>query len=200
VIGRSLRGMIVVFVLATLAGALTVALAQSIDPHRLYEQRCSGCHAMHASEFVRDSLKVADGKLVGRRSGREVLTFLESGHRRLTGAEAKAMVAQLTSIEASDGLYQQKCRICHDRAVNLARTELIIMGGQACRALFKARYRDISRWPRPIDCRRASNDRRHAETTNRYGARPVNTTSTDPESEPPFRTRFTYPRFRDVEG
>jgi len=122
--------MIVVFVLAKLAGALTVALAQSIDPHRLYEQRCSGCHAMHASEFVRDSLTVADGKLVGRRSGREVLTFLESGHGRLTGAEAKAVVAQLTSIEASDGLYQQKCRICHDRAVNLARTELIVMGGR----------------------------------------------------------------------
>jgi len=44
--------------------------------------------------------------------------------------EAKAMVAQLMSIERSGGVFEKKCRICHDRAVRLARTELVIEGGR----------------------------------------------------------------------
>ena len=33
-------------------------------------------------------------------------------------------------IELSGGLFEKKCRICHDRAVKLARTELTIKDGR----------------------------------------------------------------------
>ena len=109
--------------LVLLGGA--VARAQTIDPHQLYERRCAGCHAPHAGDFARDSLERAGGEVLGRRNGKALRPLLEAGHGKLTAQEIDVMVAHLTAILRSGALFRQKCRICHDRAVLLARARLL---------------------------------------------------------------------------
>ena len=114
-------------VVAVGAGA---AFAQAGDPHALYEQRCGKCHSPHAGAFVAESLERRDGKVVGRDSGRELRAFLARGHGRLASDDVDVMVAHLTSILAAGGLFREKCLICHGRAKELARLELILRDGR----------------------------------------------------------------------
>ena len=72
------------------------------------------------------SLNQIDGKILGRRSRRELRPFLEAGHGKLTSDEIRTMVTHLTNILQSGRVYHAKCRVCHDRAVRLARTRLRI--------------------------------------------------------------------------
>lgn len=115
---------------AFLAAMLAGASAQSADLHALYERHCAGCHAPHAGDFVRDSLERRDGGLVGRRNGREIRAFLAAGHGHLDAGEAVAMAAHLAAIAKANGLFQDKCRICHDRAADFARRRLILRDGR----------------------------------------------------------------------
>jgi hypothetical protein len=105
-------------------------LAQTIDPHELYEQRCSGCHAPHAGEFVHDNLKRLSNKIVGRDTGRELRSFLAGGHGKLAPLEIDVIVAHLESILEAGALFHQNCIICHDRAVVLARRQLVLRNGR----------------------------------------------------------------------
>lgn len=59
----------------------------------LFQEKCIVCHD-RASELARLSLVEADGRLVGRYSGRDIAEFL-TGHGRLTEAEATTMLATL---------------------------------------------------------------------------------------------------------
>lgn len=106
-----------------------VAVAQSADPHDLYEQRCSGCHADHAGEFVQESILREEGKLVGRDSGMEVRAFLALGHGKLTAAEVEVMLTHLTSVLDAGALFRDNCVICHGRAVLFARSHLGLKEG-----------------------------------------------------------------------
>lgn len=106
------------------------AAAQAIDPHLLYEQKCSRCHAPHAGDFVHDSLLLSGDKLLGQKSGEEVPVFLNTGHGNLTPEEIDAMVAFLTQIRKSGQLFHEKCLICHDRAAQFARITLEIEDGR----------------------------------------------------------------------
>jgi len=117
-------------IVVILAGGLAGAFAQTIDPHPLYEDRCGGCHVPHAGDFVRDNIVLSDGKLIGRKSGREPRAFLEAGHGKLTPDEIESIVILMTNIQQSGGLFQEKCIICHDRAMSLARSELIMKNGK----------------------------------------------------------------------
>lgn len=126
----SLVNRAVPLVLAVLAGMTAVAGAQSIDPHKLYEQRCGSCHARHAGDFVHDALVQSEGSVIGRKSGQELRGFLEAGHGKLSPDEIASMVAHLTSIQRSGRLFHNKCIICHDRAVVFARRELIVRDGE----------------------------------------------------------------------
>lgn len=110
-------------------GNLT-AVAQPIDPHELYEQRCSGCHAPHAGEFVHENLKRLGDKIIGRGTGKELRPFLAGGHGNLAPLEIAAMVVHLTSIAEVGALFRNQCFICHGRAVALARSELIVRDGR----------------------------------------------------------------------
>ena len=120
------------FALAVLAGGFTSSHGQStdrsIDPHELYETRCAGCHLPHAGAFVDASLEQIDGKAIGRRSRRELRSFLEAGHGKLEPDEITTMVTHLTNILQSGRVYHAKCRICHDRAVRFVRLNLQIEG------------------------------------------------------------------------
>jgi hypothetical protein len=126
----SLAKLSVLCFLIILADQLTGAFAQTSDPHWLYEQHCSGCHTPHAGDFVRENLVLSDDKLVGRKSGRELRTVLESGHGKLKPDEIETIVTLMTNIQQSGRLFQEKCMICHDRAVTLARSELILKDGE----------------------------------------------------------------------
>jgi mono/diheme cytochrome c family protein len=106
------------------------ALAQTIDPHELYEQRCSGCHAPHAGEFVHDNLKRVGNKIVGLDTGRELRSFLAGGHGKLVPLEIDVIVAHLASILEAGALFRQNCIICHDRALVLARRQLVLRHGR----------------------------------------------------------------------
>lgn len=125
-----LPSLLMIFGLVVLAhGNIIGASAQTKDPHMLYEQRCGGCHAEHAGDFVGDSLVNSNGDIYGRKSGQELQSFLESGHGSLTAFEIETMVRHLTNIQNSGQLFRTKCRICHDRAVILARRKLIVKDG-----------------------------------------------------------------------
>lgn len=110
--------------------ASPAALAQTIDPHELYEQRCSGCHALHAGEFVHDNLKRLGDKIVGRDTGKELRSFLTGGHGKLAPLEMDVMVAHLASILEAGALFREQCLICHGRAVALARSQIILRDGR----------------------------------------------------------------------
>ncbi|MDD9878587.1 MAG: hypothetical protein OXR84_14200 [Magnetovibrio sp.] len=113
---------------AVAAGA--AARADGIDPHRLYEKRCARCHVPHGGRFVRDNLERRGGEIIGRASGDTVLELLEEGHGRLKPAEVPAMMAHLAAILDSGAVFQRHCVICHGRAVDLARRELIVRDGE----------------------------------------------------------------------
>ena len=106
------------------------AVAQAIDPHELYEQQCGGCHTPHAGDFVHESLVKSEGRVLGRESGEELRTFLKAGHGKLSAEEIDVMVDHLTAIQQSGRLFHRKCRICHERAVVLARRDLILRNGE----------------------------------------------------------------------
>lgn len=119
--------------LGLLAAALVTATptsAQQLDPHQLYEEKCAGCHQPHAGEFVHEKLLGSDGKIQGRNSRRELRAFLEKGHGGLTPAELEIILTHLTAIQRSGRVFHDKCLICHDRAVNLARSKLIMRDGK----------------------------------------------------------------------
>ena len=104
--------------------------AQSIDPHRLYEERCARCHVPHAGDLVHNDLFQSGGKIIGRETSKELRALLDAGHGRLNGQEINVMVDHLVSILESGRIFHKKCKICHDQAVVLARSELIIRNGR----------------------------------------------------------------------
>lgn len=114
-------------VLALIGGP--AAQAQTIDPHALYEQRCSGCHLPHAGDFARDTLERAGNTIVVRGTGKELRSFLARGHGKLSPAEIDVMVDHLTFIVDAGALFRKKCFDCHGRAVVFARSELVLRDG-----------------------------------------------------------------------
>ncbi len=97
------------------------------DPHRLFEERCGGCHG-HSGEFARKTLFLKEGELRGIESGRDIETFLPRHRGRLTAAEAAIIYGALLRQVETGGLFQERCRICHLRARDLARDKLIVAG------------------------------------------------------------------------
>lgn len=105
-------------------------MAQTIDPHAVYERQCGGCHSPHAGEFARENLVRRGDSIVGRKSGKEVGRFLADGHGGLVAQEAKAVAAHLASIVKNDGVFNDRCKICHGRAADFARLTLEIEKGR----------------------------------------------------------------------
>ena len=104
--------------------------ALAIDPHRLYEQNCSGCHAPHAGDFAHENLIASDGRMHGRESREEIREFLASGHGGLSAEGIGSLVEHLTNISRAGRLFHNKCKICHGRAVTFARKQLYLKDGK----------------------------------------------------------------------
>lgn len=116
--------------LAALMFCATAAVAQSPDPHQIYEAKCATCHAAHAGEFAREKLHQSNGQLTIRGSSKDLRAFLEAGHGRLTPTEIEPLLTHLREINASGALFQRKCRMCHDRAVEFSRLNLKMSDGR----------------------------------------------------------------------
>jgi cytochrome c5 len=105
---------------------MTPALAQQLDPHKIYEGSCAGCHAPHAGDFVFDTLRLTKDGLAGRSSGKSVDAYLKAGHGNLSAAEADILLDHLLSIQNSGRVFHDKCKICHVSPVELAQLELVL--------------------------------------------------------------------------
>ncbi len=106
------------------------SVAQLPDPHQIYENKCGGCHTAHAGEFARDKLQQSNGELTIRSSSKDLRAFFLAGHGKLTTAEIEPLITHMRKILASGGLFQEKCRMCHDRAVEFSRLNLMITDGR----------------------------------------------------------------------
>ena len=111
--------------LALLIGA---APASALDFHALFEARCLACHG-HAGPFVREYLRL-DGDRVTRGNGRPLAPFLARHSGGLSDEEIALFLRVFARQIASGGLYRDRCEICHDRARELARLELVIREGR----------------------------------------------------------------------
>lgn len=115
--------------LASILGAAASDLVPDNDPHVLYETKCAACHEAHAGDFVPKHLDFKDDIVVYRSSGNTLESVLGAGHGKLGELEAEILMGHLTAILQSGQIFREKCRICHDTAVNLARSELILKDG-----------------------------------------------------------------------
>ena len=103
--------------------------AYSADPHEIFESRCALCHGEHAGRFTRESIVLRDGVLQGRNSGAALEPFLAS-HVGGQDAETVALLTEMFRLQlASGGLFEARCRICHERARDLARLTLVLRNG-----------------------------------------------------------------------
>jgi hypothetical protein len=115
--------------LAGLLAGMNSLVAQATDPHTIYEDKCARCHEDHGGDFVHKNLKIEDGRVVGKTSGKAIGAFLERGHGNLGQPELTLLIDHLNSIALTGQIYQTKCLICHDRAVELARARLVLKDG-----------------------------------------------------------------------
>ena len=104
--------------------------AQTSDPHALYETHCTRCHAPHAGDLAHDMLVLEDGRALSRTSGETLRRILLGGHGSLSPSQADDLADHLTAILGAGGVYRDKCLGCHDRAVRLARRNIIVRDGR----------------------------------------------------------------------
>ncbi len=101
--------------------------AQTIDPHAVYEGRCSHCHAEHSGDFSRKALIAQpNGQIIGRKTGVPVGEFLARHSGNPSQKEIAALIEMFALQLKSGGLYKDKCGICHTSAKRLARVRLEI--------------------------------------------------------------------------
>ena len=102
------------------------ATARAEDAHALFESRCATCHGPHAGAFARESLVLDEHVPRGRESGAPVAGFLLR-HAGGQSAETADLLTEMFRLQLSaGGVYERRCRICHDRARDLARHTLIL--------------------------------------------------------------------------
>lgn len=115
---------------AALLAAASAGHAQDIDPHALYESACAGCHRAHSGDFVFESMTMTGAGLEGKTTGKLVADLLGAGHGRLSSAETDTLIAHFEAINSGGQLFQDKCFICHERAVVLSRLKLVEEDGR----------------------------------------------------------------------
>ena len=99
------------------------------DPHSLFESRCEACHG-HAGAFARETLRLSDGVVRGAWTGRDMAAFLPTHRGTLTSEETTSLLDMFRRQITWGGVFQARCRICHDSARALARHHLVIRQGR----------------------------------------------------------------------
>ncbi len=120
------------------------AQADEQDSHARFEALCGECHG-HSGPFARDHLEIADGRLVGRSSGRPVEAFLRRHPGGLSSTDIRLFHDVMYRQVESGGIFAERCAICHGRAVELAAANLIITDGVLLMRYSGMPVRDILR-------------------------------------------------------
>lgn len=109
--------------------AATSGGAQTNDYDGIYFERCGKCHGTAEALFDRKAV-LRDGKVVGRRSGRDLRVFLGSHFARRDRAEIDRIYMELLRFARDGGRFKQQCAICHVSAESLARESLVLRKGE----------------------------------------------------------------------
>ncbi len=126
-----MRPYLVLFAYAFLSLAPTIGAAQNIDPHSVFEERCSRCHAPHAGQFARNALTMLPGGQIAiEKTNEPIESFLADHSGQLSPAQIVALTDMFAMQLNSGGLFERKCRICHDSAKKLARVRLEMKNGK----------------------------------------------------------------------
>jgi len=109
--------------LALLAAAFGPAVAAERDLHAYWDTRCKECHG-HAGPFARTTLRVQDGRLVGKHHERDLDLFLQ--HHYLTADLVVPVKRMLAAQVATPPLFAERCSGCHATAAEFARKSLAL--------------------------------------------------------------------------
>jgi len=110
--------------LALMACAGMARAQPAPDPHAVFEADCLSCHG-HAGAFARAHLRLEDGRPLTSR-GVPVASFLRTHRGGLPEADIAPMIEMFRQQLTSGALYERRCLICHDRARDFARLNLIL--------------------------------------------------------------------------
>jgi mono/diheme cytochrome c family protein len=114
-----------VLALALAAGPVTAAGAAT-DLHDYWDTRCKDCHG-DAGPFARSTLRVEDGRLLGRHHGAALATFLRQHY---LSDDLVAPVMQMLQAQAgTPPLFKERCASCHGNAAEFARKSLALRDG-----------------------------------------------------------------------
>ena len=84
----------------------------------------------HAGDFVHSSLDYSRDGVIGRKTSKGLRAFLTEGHGGLSARQIDALLDLFLGIHTRGRVFRDKCRMCHGRATELARSRLIIIGGR----------------------------------------------------------------------
>ena len=87
--------------------------------HAVFKKNCQECHS-HLGEIAYDTLAVKDGRLVGKKSGRDAAEFLLRHGNGLNAAEASLVVEAMRRQMDSAHRFREQCAICHVRIRDVA--------------------------------------------------------------------------------
>jgi hypothetical protein len=110
-------------------GAIPASGVHHPNVHDLFEARCGGCHD-HAGPLARETLTIINNEVHSRKTGADIGPFLRRHHGRLTPVEVALVYDAFRVQVAAGGRFQERCRICHGRARELAKDRLIIVDGR----------------------------------------------------------------------
>lgn len=116
-------GVAVLLASATLAPAMPGAR----DLHAYWDGRCKDCHGDSAA-FARSTLRVLDGRLLGRHHVDDLAVFL--GNHYLADELVAPVTAMLTAQVTTAPLFKAHCGGCHGSAAEFARKSLRMQDGQ----------------------------------------------------------------------
>ncbi len=110
--------------LVVLASISLTSEALSFDVHEMFEARCGRCH-QHAGDLALDKLAIDNGALRSRTSGNDIRAFLPDHFGHPNPEETAALYDMFFWQVKGGGKFKDRCAICHVRARELARLNLV---------------------------------------------------------------------------
>ena len=117
------------FALAATVLAAEPGSAGNNDYPGLYFERCGRCQGTAEALFERNAI-LRGGKVLGRRSVRNLRVFLGSHFARRDRNEVETIYMELLRFARDGGRFKQQCAICHVSAEALARESLVLREGE----------------------------------------------------------------------
>lgn len=106
---------------------LAAGAAHAVDLHRLWDNRCGGCHG-DSGEFARKYLRVAGGALQGRHHEFNLRQFLD--HHYPPRRQVDALYHMLMGQAATPPRYAELCAECHGGAAEFVRQSIFLQQGE----------------------------------------------------------------------